>query len=136
MGVYSNYKKVRFAPHPSPLPDTLAQRPSTLVRAVHVTCSHPLLELPSGSPSPNHAENSTSCLHSALNGTLGLGPGIQGMQSVSVEGSEQATKVWHGCVSSQGCCQADPELPQQRGFRVCDNRLPLKGALSLLSSDE
>lgn len=49
------------------------------------------------------------------------------MQSVSVEGSEQATKVWHGCVSSQGCCQADPELPQQRGFRVCDDRLPLKG---------
>ena len=76
MGAYRNYKKVCFAPHPSPPPDTLAQQPSTLVRAVHVTCSHPLLELPWGSASPNHAENSTSCLHSALNGTLGLGPGI------------------------------------------------------------
>lgn len=88
MEAYSNYKKVRFAPHPPRPPDTLAQRPSTLVRAAHVTCSHPLLELPSGSPSPNHAENSTSCLHSALNWTLGLGPGIWGTQSVSVEGSE------------------------------------------------
>ena len=50
------------------------------------------------------------------------------MQTVSVEGSDQATKVWHGCVSSQDCCQADSAPPQQRGFRVCDARLPLKGA--------